>query len=79
MDTFQAALAIGQTRTQLALGLVGPVSYPLLAVVVAWAGFPFCGYGLLSRRHLKSIVLAAGAELNVAVHRNPCCWLTFAQ
>ena len=40
MDTFQAALAIGQTRTQLALGLVDLVSYPLLAVVVAWPGSP---------------------------------------
>jgi hypothetical protein len=49
-DAFQASLAIGQTRTQLALGLVDPVSYPLLGTVVAWAAFLFCGYGLLSRR-----------------------------
>jgi hypothetical protein len=61
-DAIQASLAIGQTRAQLALGLVDPVSYPLLAVVVAWGGFLFCGYGLLSRRHLMSyIVLGVGA------------------
>jgi hypothetical protein len=61
-DAFQASLAIDQTRTQLALALVDPVSYPLLILVVTWAAFLFCGYGLLSKRHIMSyIVLGVGA------------------
>ena len=61
-DAYQASIAIGQTRTQMALSLVDPVSYPLLAVVVGWGTFLFFGYGLLSRRHVMSyIALALGA------------------
>jgi hypothetical protein len=61
-EATQAAQLIGQTRLQMALALVDPVSYPLLAIVVAWATCLFCGYGLLSKRHPMSyIVLAVGA------------------
>jgi hypothetical protein len=61
-DAAQAAGAIGQTRIQMALALVDPVSYPLMSIVVAWAAFLFCGYGILSKRHpMAYIVLAAGA------------------
>jgi hypothetical protein len=61
-DASQASVVIGQTRTQMAVSLIDPISYPLLGVVVAWGAFLFCGYGLLSRRHLMSyIVLAVGA------------------
>ena len=57
-----AATAIGQTRVQLALALVNPISYPLLAIVVAWATCLFCGYGLMSKRHPMSYVaLGVGA------------------
>ena len=58
----QAAIAMGQTRTQLALSMVDPVSYPLLGFVVVWAAFLFCAYGLLSKRHpMTFVVLIFGA------------------
>jgi hypothetical protein len=58
----QAAVAMGQTRTQLAVSLVDPVSYPLLAIVVAWAAFLFCAYGLLSKGHpMTYVALTFGA------------------
>ncbi len=61
-EATQAAIAIGQTRTQMTLALVDPISYSLVTIVVAWAGFLFCGYGLLSKRHPMSyVVLAVGA------------------
>ncbi len=61
-EATQAAIAIGQTRTQMTLALVDPISYPLVTIVVAWAAFLFCGYGLLSKRHPMSyVVLAVGA------------------
>jgi hypothetical protein len=47
----QAHAAIGQLRLQMALALTNPVSYPLLAIVVGWATFLFCGFGLLSRNN----------------------------
>ena len=57
-----ASVAIGQTRLQLALALVDPISYPLLTIVVAWAVCLFCGYGLMSKSHPMSyVVLAVGA------------------
>jgi hypothetical protein len=61
-EATQATELIGQTRLQMALALVDPISIPLLSIVVAWATCLFCGYGLLSKRHLMSyIVLAVGA------------------
>jgi hypothetical protein len=61
-DASQASIAIGQIRTQMALALVDPVSYPLLGVVAGWGTFLFFGYGLLSRRHMMSyLALALGA------------------
>jgi hypothetical protein len=44
----QAHASVGQMRLQMALALTDPVSYPLLCVVVIWASFLFCGYGLIS-------------------------------
>jgi hypothetical protein len=61
-DAIQAATAIGQLRTQMTLALVDPISYSLISIVVAWAAFLFCGYGLLSKRHPMSyVVLVVGA------------------
>ncbi|RBP09742.1 uncharacterized protein DUF4239 [Roseiarcus fermentans] len=58
----QAAIAMGQTRTQLALSLVDPINYPLLAVVVVWATILFCAYGLMAKGHpMTYIALAFGA------------------
>ena len=58
----QAAIAIDQTLAQMTLALVDPISYSLISIVVAWAAFLFCGYGLLSKRHPMSyVVLVVGA------------------
>jgi hypothetical protein len=62
----QAAVAISQTRTQLALSLVDPVSYPLMSMVLAWATCLFCGFGLLSKRHVMSYLALAVGALAVA-------------
>ncbi len=61
-EAMQAAIAIGQMRTQMTLALVDPISYSLVGIVVSWAAFLFCGYGLLSKRHPMSyVVLVVGA------------------
>ena len=61
-DAMQASIAIAATRAQMTLAMVDPISPPLVAIVVAWAAFLFCGYGLLSKRHPMSyIVLLVGA------------------
>ncbi len=65
-EAIQAASAIGQTRIQMALALVDPISYPLVSIVVAWATFLFCGYGLLSRREAMSYVAFAVGAMGVA-------------
>jgi hypothetical protein len=61
-EAMQAASAIDQLLTQMTLALVDPTSYPLISIVVGWAAFLFCGYGLLSRGHPMSyVVLVVGA------------------
>jgi hypothetical protein len=61
-EALQAASAIDQLLSQMTLALVDPISYSLIGVVVGWATFLFCGYGLLSRRHPMSYaVLVVGA------------------
>jgi hypothetical protein len=61
-EAMQSAIAIDQILTQMTLALVDPISYSLISVVVAWAAFLFCGYGLLSKRHPMSyVVLVVGA------------------
>ena len=50
---------IEQTNLLMSLQLAVPFSRPLLVVVVAWAAFLFCGFGLLSR--LTATTLAAMA------------------
>ena len=62
----QAAIAMGQARTQLALSLVDPISYPLMGVVIAWAAFLFCAYGLLSKGHPMTYVALASGALGIA-------------
>jgi hypothetical protein len=58
----QATAAMSQIRLQMALALSDPVSYPLLTVIVAWAAFLFCGFGLLSRSNSMTFAaLAVGA------------------
>ena len=61
-EAMQAAIAIDQLLSQMTLALVDPISYPLISIVVGWAMFLFCGYGLLSRGHPMSyVVLVVGA------------------
>ena len=62
----QAAIAMAQTRTQMALALADPVNFPLMSIVVAWAAALFCAYGLLSKRHLMAYVAIAFGALGVA-------------
>ena len=65
-EAIEAALTIGQTRRQMTLALVDPISYSLVSIVVAWAAFLFCGYGLLSKRHPMSYVVLAVGAMGVA-------------
>src|SRR5271165_3437035 len=65
-EAMQAAIAIGQLRTQMTLALVDPISYSLISIVVAWAAFLFCGYGLLSKRHPMSYVVLVVGALGIA-------------
>jgi hypothetical protein len=54
--------AIAQSRLQMSFALSAPVSYPLLLIVVSWAVFLFCGYGLMSGGNLMSVgAVAVGA------------------
>ena len=57
--------SIGQARLQMSFALANPVSYPLIVMVVGWATFLFCGYGLLSKGNAMSV--AAGAVGAIAV------------
>ena len=45
------------------LALVDPIAYSLISIVVAWAAFLFCGYGLLSSviNAMSYVVLVVGA------------------
>ncbi len=65
-EATQAAIAMGQTRTQMTLALVDPISNALVTIVVSWAAFLFCGYGLLSRRHPMSYVVLTVGALGIA-------------
>jgi hypothetical protein len=58
----QAHASVGQMRLQMALALTDPVSYPLLTIVIGWAVFLFCGFGLLSRANpMAFAALGVGA------------------
>jgi hypothetical protein len=57
--------AIGQARLQMSFALADPVSYPLILMVVGWAMFLFCGYGLMSKGNAMSV--AAGAVGALAI------------
>jgi hypothetical protein len=58
----QAHASVAQTRLQMALALTNPVSYPLLAIVIGWVFFLFCGFGLMSRSNpMAFAALGVGA------------------
>jgi len=58
--------SIGKTRLQMAFALTDPVSYPLVFIVIGWATFLFCAYGLMSRHHLMSLVAVGVGAVAVA-------------
>ena len=62
----RSAVAIDQLLSQMTLALVDTISYSLIGVVVAWAAFLFCGYGLLSRGHPMSYVVLVVGALGIA-------------
>jgi hypothetical protein len=54
--------AIGQARMHMSFALSAPVSYPLLLTVVGWVVCLFCGFGLMARATVTSVIaLAVGA------------------
>jgi hypothetical protein len=65
-EAMQAASAIDQLLTQMTLALVDPISYSLVSVVVSWAAFLFCGYGLMASRHPMSYVVLVVGALGIA-------------
>jgi hypothetical protein len=58
--------AISQTRLQMAFALSNPVSWPLVFMVVAWAGGLFFGFGIKSRMGGTSLVALLFGALAVA-------------
>jgi hypothetical protein len=62
----QIAATIGQARLQMAFALTDPVSYPLVIIVVSWAVFLFCGFGLLSKHNPMSFVAVAVGAMAVS-------------
>ena len=58
--------AIGQARLQMSFALSNPVSYPLILMVVGWAMFLFCGYGLMSKGNPMSIAVGAVGAIAIA-------------
>ncbi len=65
-EAMQAAIAIDQQLSRMTLALVDPISYSLMGIVIAWAAFLFCGYGLLSKRHPMSYLVLVIGALGVA-------------
>jgi hypothetical protein len=61
-----AVEAMAQTRLQMSLALTSPVSFRLLTIVVGWATFLFCGFGLMSRRNTMAYCALGVASLAVA-------------
>ena len=48
------------------LALVDPIPYSLISIVVGWATFLFCGYGLMSSRHPMSYVALVVGAMGIA-------------
>jgi hypothetical protein len=65
-NAVQSTNAIGQTRLQMALALTDPISYSLIAIVLAWAVILFFGYGLLAKGTFMAYATAAVGALAIA-------------
>ncbi|HEY1863748.1 MAG TPA: hypothetical protein VGG77_08690 [Roseiarcus sp.] len=58
--------SIGQSRLQMSFALTSAVSYPLILIVVGWATILFCGFGLMSKGHVMSLVCVIVGAISVA-------------
>jgi hypothetical protein len=58
--------ALAQARMQMSFALSAPVSYPLLLTVVGWVVCLFCGFGLMSRGTVTSVITLAIGSIAVA-------------
>jgi hypothetical protein len=62
----QASASVTQTRLQMALALIDPVSRPLVFVVVSWATLIFVGFGFMHGGHLTTIIAIGVGAVAVA-------------
>ena len=69
-DAKATVAAIGQARLQMSFALASPVSYPLIRIVVGWGIFLFCGFGLMAKGHVMSLVavLVGAMAVSTAVY-----------
>jgi hypothetical protein len=58
--------AIAQARMQMSFALTAPVSYPLVLTVVGWVVGLFCGFGLMARATVTSVIALAVGSVAVA-------------
>jgi len=58
--------AIAQARMQMSFALTAPVSYPLVLTVVGWVVGLFCGFGLMARATVTSVISLAVGSVAVA-------------
>ena len=58
--------SIAQARMQMSFALSSPISYPLLLIVVGWVVLLFCGFGLMARASVMSIIVLAVGAVAVA-------------
>jgi hypothetical protein len=58
--------SIGQARLQMSFALTSAVSYPLIMIVVGWAAILFCGFGLMSKGHVMSLVCVLVGAVAIA-------------
>jgi hypothetical protein len=65
-SAMQTMDSIGQSRLQMSFALDSPVSYPLIYLVVGWVTGLFCGYGLMSRITLMSVLALSFGAFAVA-------------
>jgi hypothetical protein len=58
--------SLSQARMQMSFALTAPVSYPVLLTVVGWVACLFCGFGLMARATLTSVIALAIGSIAVA-------------
>jgi Protein of unknown function (DUF4239) len=58
--------ALTQARMQMSFALTAPISYPLVLTVVGWVVCLFCGFGLMARATITSVLAMAVGAIAVA-------------